>query len=217
MEYASVDLPEPFGPMIAWVSPALMVRSTPFRISFGPSSVSTLTCRSLISKLAMSLLTPYRFVGSLSAVGCVRRRAHRCRSGARDRSGPAPSPADRSACRCAGRTSTRAASTRSRSSSDRSDVLLELSLDRGEQLSLDLGHADLADDVVEETVDDEAPGLILRHAARLQVEQLFVVEATGRRRVPGALDLAGLDLQVRDRVGLAAVGEHQVAVGLVCL
>ncbi len=55
IEYASVDLPEPFGPMIAWVSPSLMVRSTPLRISLGPSSVSTETCRSLISSVAMSV------------------------------------------------------------------------------------------------------------------------------------------------------------------
>src|SRR4051795_1933569 len=56
MEYASVDLPEPFGPMIACVWPSLMVRSTPFRISLGPSPsvpVSTVTCRSRISSVAM--------------------------------------------------------------------------------------------------------------------------------------------------------------------
>ena len=47
--YASVDLPEPFGPMIAWISPSLIVRVTPLRISFGPSSVSTVTCRSVMT------------------------------------------------------------------------------------------------------------------------------------------------------------------------
>jgi hypothetical protein len=45
-EYANVDLPEPLGPMIAWVSPLATVRSTPRRICLGPSLVSTLTCRS---------------------------------------------------------------------------------------------------------------------------------------------------------------------------
>ena len=54
-------------------------------------------------------------------------------------------------------------------------------------------------------------------AARAQVEQLLVVEAAGRRGVAGALDLAGLDLEVGHRVGLAAVGEHEVAVLLVGL
>src|SRR3954451_12960320 len=34
---ASVDLPEPFGPMSAWISPAPTVRSTPLRISFSPA------------------------------------------------------------------------------------------------------------------------------------------------------------------------------------
>ena len=77
--------------------------------------------------------------------------------------------------------------------------------------------ADLADDVVEEAVHDEATGLVLGDAARLQVEQLLVVEAAGRRRVAGALDLAGLDLEVRHRVGAAAVGEDEVAVLLVGL
>src|SRR6201991_2019921 len=53
--YASVDLPEPLGPMTAWVSPARTVRSTPFRISLAPSSVATETCRSLISRVDMSV------------------------------------------------------------------------------------------------------------------------------------------------------------------
>src|SRR5215203_5459957 len=39
--------------MIAWVSPCFTVRSTPRRISVGPPSVSTETCRSLISSVAM--------------------------------------------------------------------------------------------------------------------------------------------------------------------
>src|SRR5439155_14495277 len=57
MEYASVDLPEPFGPMMACVSPCFTVRSTPRRISRMPSAPpSTLTCRSLISSVATSLL-----------------------------------------------------------------------------------------------------------------------------------------------------------------
>src|SRR3954452_20136888 len=53
MEYASVDLPEPLGPMIACVSPERTVRSTPRRISLVPCSVSTVTCRSRISRVAM--------------------------------------------------------------------------------------------------------------------------------------------------------------------
>src|SRR6478752_5387455 len=45
--------------MIAWVWPESTVRSTPFRISLGPSSVATETCRSLISKVDMCVSTPW--------------------------------------------------------------------------------------------------------------------------------------------------------------
>src|SRR5919202_6149585 len=58
MEYARVDLPDPLGPMIAWVSPARTVRSTPRRISLSPCSDATVTCRSRISRVAMSGGTP---------------------------------------------------------------------------------------------------------------------------------------------------------------
>src|SRR5690606_15469453 len=40
--------------MMAWVWPLSIVRSTPRRISFGPASVSTDTCRSRISRLLIS-------------------------------------------------------------------------------------------------------------------------------------------------------------------
>src|SRR6476661_7860850 len=42
--------------MIACVSPARTVRSTPRRISFRPPSVSTETCRSRISRMDMMVL-----------------------------------------------------------------------------------------------------------------------------------------------------------------
>src|SRR3954454_5857066 len=45
---ASVDLPEPLGPMSAWISPLLTSRSTPLRISRS----STRTCRLRISRSA---------------------------------------------------------------------------------------------------------------------------------------------------------------------
>ena len=44
---------------------------------------------------------------------------------------------------------------------------------------------------------------------------MLVVEPAGGAGVAGADDLAGLDLQVRHRVGAGAVGQHQVAVVLV--
>src|SRR5436305_12301373 len=49
IEYARVDLPDPFGPMIAWVSPDRTVRSTPLRISVRSSPSPTVTCRSRIT------------------------------------------------------------------------------------------------------------------------------------------------------------------------
>ena len=54
IEYASVDLPEPFGPMIACVSPDLIVRSTPLRISTAPFSVSTETLSPRISRVLIN-------------------------------------------------------------------------------------------------------------------------------------------------------------------
>lgn len=51
----------------------------------------------------------------------------------------------------------------------------------------------------------------------LQVEELLVVEASGRARVTGTGDVAGLDLEVRHGVGTGAVGEDQVAVLLVAV
>src|SRR6476661_1844784 len=60
---ASVDLPEPLGPMMACVSPVLMVRLTPFRISLVPCSVSMLTCRSLISRVDMLFFLSVRKSG----------------------------------------------------------------------------------------------------------------------------------------------------------
>ncbi len=59
MEYASVDLPEPFGPMIAWVSPRRIVRSTPRRISLpSAESVSTETWRLRISRVDTLVQSP---------------------------------------------------------------------------------------------------------------------------------------------------------------
>src|SRR5829696_3730365 len=57
---ASVDLPEPLGPMRAWNSPERTCRSTPRRMDFSPA----LTCRLRISRSAMvSLSQRKRSVG----------------------------------------------------------------------------------------------------------------------------------------------------------
>src|SRR3954470_12409834 len=49
--FASVDLPEPFGPISAWTSPLDTSRSRPLRISLS----SALTCRLRISRSAIGL------------------------------------------------------------------------------------------------------------------------------------------------------------------
>src|SRR5690606_1586903 len=93
--------------------------------------------------------------------------------------------------------------------------LLELGLDRRHEALLDLGYADLVEKLGEEPADDEATCVHLGNAAGLQVEQLLVVEATGRARVASALDLSGLDLEVGHRVSPRAVAQHEVAVELI--
>src|SRR6266498_1635613 len=92
MAYASVDLPEPFGPMIAWVCPARTARSTPRRICWlSPAASVTLTCRSRISRV--DIISP----------GLVARRARRRRRrrrSSRGRSARAWSPGARWARSC---------------------------------------------------------------------------------------------------------------------
>src|SRR4051794_18836048 len=56
---ASVDLPEPLGPIIAWISPERTCRSTPLRICLSPAA----TCRFLISRSAMDLQVRLRSRG----------------------------------------------------------------------------------------------------------------------------------------------------------
>ena len=251
--------------MIAWVSPSLMVRSTPLRISLGPSSgvdrdvqvldlqrchVSFLRVGASMSMSTSSpsICTGKTGTGSVAGgpVGLPVRRSKRepCSQHSMVQSSTSPSESAtaawlHSSSMAKTSSSWRTTATSSPSTSTpsgalsvelgeragsleahpviRPDVLLQLGLDGGDQLLLELGHADLADQVVEEAVHDQAAGLGLLDPARAQVEQLVVVEPTGRRGVAGALDLAGLDLEVGHRVGLAAVGEHEVAVLLVGL
>src|SRR5579875_3496579 len=129
MEYARVDLPDPLGPMIAWVSPDATARSTPFRISFASSPVPTVTRRSRISSFDIRSVLLF---------------------GAEAQAG----------------------------------------LDGDHDLALQVRDADSVDDVGEEAADDEPAGLLLRDSARLQIEQLQVVESSRRAGVPGADDLA---------------------------
>src|ERR1700754_1213477 len=57
MTWESVDLPEPFGPMIAWISPSFTVSVSPWRISRS----STRTCRSFTSSKAILVSSLFKF------------------------------------------------------------------------------------------------------------------------------------------------------------
>ena len=64
------DLPEPLGPMSAWISPLFTVRSRPLRISFSPAR----TCRFLISRSAMSSVSSCGGGSAVSGRGVDRER-----------------------------------------------------------------------------------------------------------------------------------------------
>src|SRR4051794_31644526 len=96
--------------MIAWVSPDRTVRSTPRRISLTSSPSPTVTCRSRISRTDMLLLScwPRRGASRRSR----RRRTRPPLPRGPGRRTPARWPAGWWVRRCAGRSTTRAASTR---------------------------------------------------------------------------------------------------------
>src|SRR3954452_5127222 len=81
-------------------------------------------------------------------------------------------------------------------------------LDGVHQPVLQLGDADVLDDVGEEAADDQPTRGLGVDATGAEVEQLLVIEPAGGARVAGADDLTGLDLQVRHRVRACAVGEN---------
>src|SRR6185312_9073526 len=85
------------------------------------------------------------------------------------------------------------------------------------QPGLEFREADLLNDLREEAANDETACLVLRDAASLKVEELLVIEASRRARMARAEDVAGLDLEVRNRVGARALGEQQVTVLLVAV
>src|SRR3954470_22411047 len=81
----------------------------------------------------------------------------------------------------------------------------EARLDGAHQAVLQLGDAEVLHDVGEEAAHHQPASGLGVDAARTEVEQLLVVEPAGGAGVAGADDLAGLDLQVRHRVGAGAV------------
>ena len=73
------------------------------------------------------------------------------------------------------------------------------------------GH--LVEEVVEEAEQDQPIGDLCRHAPTLEVETLLGVDRTDRRGVRAA-DVVLLDVEIGNRVGVRALGEHEVAIGL---
>src|SRR5690606_6131063 len=67
----------------------------------------------------------------------------------------------------------------------------------------------------EEASHHEFARLVFGDASALEVKDVLFVEAAGRRGVSRSLDVAGLDLEVRDRIGAGALGQCQVTVLLV--
>src|SRR6266567_4694843 len=81
---ANVLLPEPFGPMMEWISPALIVRSTPFRISCPPTSACRLWISSrlipsprLPRNLFDAVLANAAFEADAQQFLCLHRKLHR--------------------------------------------------------------------------------------------------------------------------------------------
>src|SRR6185503_19849388 len=54
--FASVDLPEPFGPISAWVSPCFTTRSIPFRIGLPSTDASSFSICSVAGSVISALL-----------------------------------------------------------------------------------------------------------------------------------------------------------------
>src|SRR5262249_45848349 len=88
------------------------------------------------------------------------------------------------------------------------------------QAALQLGteriDRDTADDVVGKGVSQQLPGLLLADAARLQIEDLFLIELANARSVR-ALDIIGVNLQLRLGVDHCIVRQQQRLVGLACV
>src|SRR3954447_12000352 len=128
----SVDLPAPFGPMMAWISPTFTVSVSPWRISRS----STRTCRFLTSSRGMLFFQLFLR---------PRERAWRGLLGM--------------------------------VLSDRA-----FKRDRDQLLRLDREfHRQLLQHVLDEAVDDEADGLLLRQATLDAVEQHVLGDFRGRR------------------------------------
>jgi hypothetical protein len=76
---------------------------------------------------------------------------------------------------------------------------------RGQAL-FQFGDSDVVDDIDEEPESDESTRFGFGDATCLKIEQVFVVQSPGRARVTGTRDIAGFNLEIRNRIRARAVG-----------
>src|SRR5665647_3190798 len=181
--------------MIACVSPLATVRSTPRRISLVPSLVSTLTCRLWISSVDIAQFS----FGASTSTNTLSPSTVRGYTGTGSVAGRLRGfPVRRS---------------KTLPCSQHSSVVLSTSPSDSETAPCE--HTSLMACRSPLASRPTATSTVPRAPPGPQVEHLLVVEPPGRARVPGTDDLAGLDLEVRNRVGPGAVAQDQVAVDLV--
>src|SRR5690348_9263823 len=150
----SVDLPEPFGPMIACTSPLFTVSDSPWRISRS----STRTCRFFTSSNAIIFFR------------CFPRPEERRRRVSKDVGRSLSSHPSRRPL--------------ARPPQDEALSNRTFKTDRDQLLRLDRElHRQLLQHVLDEAIDDEADGLFLRKTALDTVEQHILGDLRGGRLV----------------------------------
>src|SRR5216683_4787023 len=180
MTWLSVDLPEPFGPMMACTSPLFTVSESPWRISRS----STRTCRSLTSS---SGITFFRFFLVLTSA-----------KGAFRRTGADTNPLF---------SSFETAAARPPLDEVLSDAALQR--DRDQFLRLDREfHRQLLQHVFHESINHEADGLFLRQPALHAIEQ-HVLGNLRRGRLMLEQRRGVLRLDIGHRVRAAFVADQQ--------
>src|SRR3954451_13245993 len=90
----------------------------------------------------------------------------------------------------------------------------DLLVHRAPQRSGERRHREPSQDVLEEAEDDEPLGVFRAHTAGFEVVELVLVDRPDGRGMR-ALDVVGLDLEVRYRLRARTLGQHEVAVGLI--
>jgi len=86
--------------------------------------------------------------------------------------------------------------------------------DKRLQLHAEWLQLDPIDHLLNEGINEEAAGCLLRYSARAQVEQRLVVQLTDRGTVC-ALYVVGVNFEPRSSIDLGMIGENQVLVLLV--